>query len=153
MQAGGKSAGSADFADLVTLSQAAQEGGDGARVSAVQQTTYSKGVHASGAQADETARVLAYTVDRPLLDLTDFAAGTGPMRYAATGEPVTPESESTFNAEAQKLRDARVSIYENEKAKGMSGADITDQLIAFMSSQPKEFTQHTGWNNLIPGSR
>jgi hypothetical protein len=140
-------------ADRVSLSQAAKDAAaraDTEPSGRVEYGSYSAGVRASGADANGIAQVFAYTVDQPLLDMTDFFAGTGPKRYAATGEPVTAESEANFHAQALLLRDARVAIYERGTARGSSGAGVLDELIEYMAKQPNDFVQHTGWNNIIP---
>lgn len=140
-------------ADRVSLSSVAKDAAARAETTPekrVDYASYAAGVRASGANAEGIAQVFAYTVDQPLLDMTDFFAGTGPKRYAATGDPVTAESEANFQAQALQLRDARVAIYERETAKGTSGADVLDELIAYMARQPNDFVQHTGWKNIVP---
>jgi hypothetical protein len=142
--------------DRVTLSQAAKDAATRAETDSskrVDYGSYSAGVHAIGRYAEHVANVLAYTVDQPLVNMTDFYAGKGPVRYAATGEAVTAESAAQFHAQALQLRDARVAIYERATAKGTSATDILDELIAYMAKQPNDFVQHTGWKNIIPADR
>jgi hypothetical protein len=97
----------------------------------------------------ELAAQLAYNYGHievhQLVDLTDQIAGTGPMKYAATGEPVTAESEARFKAYAEEYQAASLTLYNEERAKGTSAGDIFDKLIALGDAQPAEFRAMMGW--------
>jgi hypothetical protein len=80
-----------------------------------------------------------------MVDLTDEIAGTGPMKYTATGEPVTAESEARFNEFARHYKAASLALYNEERAKGTSSADIFDKLIALGDAQPAEFRAMMNW--------
>ena len=80
-----------------------------------------------------------------MVDATDEIAGTGPLKYTATGEPVTPESEARFNAYARAYKAASLALYNEERAKGTSSADIFDKLIALGDAQPAEFRAMMNW--------
>jgi hypothetical protein len=69
----------------------------------------------------------------------------GFLRYSATGEPVTPESEARFNEYAHSYKAASLALYSEERAKGTSSADIFDKLIALGDSQPAEFRAMMNW--------
>jgi hypothetical protein len=85
------SGGTSGVEDCVTLSSAAR---------AAQVPEKFRGVVASAHADPELAQQLAYeyanTDQAPIIDLSDLEAGTGPAKYAATGEPVTPESELRY---------------------------------------------------------
>lgn len=78
-------------------------------------------------------------------DATDEIAGTGPLKYAATGEPVTAESEARFNEYAREYKAASLALYNEERAKGTSSADIFDKLIALGDAQPANFRAMMDW--------
>ena len=40
--------------------------------------------------SDQVTYDFAHNLQQPLIDATDWHNGTGPLRYAATGEPYTP---------------------------------------------------------------
>ena len=67
------------------------------------------------------------------------------MKYAATGEPVTAESEARFKEYAQQLRAASLALYNEERAKGTSSADIFDKLVALGDAQSADFRAMMGW--------
>jgi hypothetical protein len=94
----------------------------------------SKIARSDEAAGNRLAKDFAYSYDMPLVDITDFGRGTGPVRYVATGRPVTEESTRAFNSEAAKLRESRIQIFESESAKGTSGADILDKIRSYMDN-------------------
>jgi hypothetical protein len=95
--------------------------------------------------ADQLAYNYGHIEVHQLVDLTDQVAGTGPMKYAATGEPVTAESEARFKAYAEDHRSASRALYDEERAKGTSSADTFDKLIALGDAQPADFRAMMGW--------
>lgn len=121
--------------DSVTLSPAARE----RAAAAAGQATIKAAVHGAERVAEQLAREAAYNEDRPLLDMSEFFAGTGPARYAGSGEPVTADSEARFSSMAAKSREGRIALYESEKAKGTPAADIFDKLNSFMDAQSDEY--------------
>lgn len=142
---------SGSTADKVTLSAAARER-SAPPAAAASAAPLSRAAHTNAADADRLARDFAYTEDRPLLDATDFLAGKGPLKYAATGESVTADSEASFEKHAAQALKGRIALYESEKAKGTPGADIYDKIVSYMNAQSADFLQHTGWKNLSDGS-
>ena len=70
----------------------------------------------------------------------------GFLRYSDTGEPVTPESEARFNEYASSFKAASLALYNEERAKGTSSADIFDKLIALGDAQPAEFRAMMDWD-------
>lgn len=95
--------------------------------------------------ADQLAYDYAHIEVHQLVDLTDEIAGTGPMKYAATGEPVTAESEARFKEYAHEFKRASLALYNEERAKGTSSADIFDKLIALGDAQPADFRAMMDW--------
>lgn len=96
--------------------------------------------------ADRLAYDYAHVTHRPIIDLTDEIAGTGPAKYAATGEPVTSDRDARYEQQAQSLRAKSLALYDAERAKGTASADIFDKLIALGDSQPVEFRDIIDWD-------
>ena len=81
----------------------------------------------------------------PMLNASGWLpGGDGILRYAGTGEPVTPEREALFNAAETSFRQMRMSIYETETAKGTAPADIYAKLVSAMSQQPEPYRSMMG---------
>jgi hypothetical protein len=68
-----------------------------------------------------------------------------PLRYWASKEVVTPESIKYFNQMRDKATSEKMDIYNSEKAKGTSDADILDMIFAYNDAQPEEYRKMTGW--------
>ena len=68
-----------------------------------------------------------------------------PLRFAGTKEIVTPESIKYFNQMKDKTTSEKMDIYNSEKAKGTSDADIMDMILAYNDAQPDEYRKMTGW--------
>ena len=68
-----------------------------------------------------------------------------PLRYWASKEVVTPESIKYFNQMKDKTTSEKMDIYNSEKAKGTSDADILDMIFAYNDAQPEEYRKMTGW--------
>jgi hypothetical protein len=103
-------------------------------------------VHGDPDIADQVTHNFAHNVLQPLLDATEWAAGTGPIRFTATGEPYTPESNARYSQMAEGLRAASVDLYNQERAKGTDSADIFDKLVALGDSQSAEFRGMAHWD-------
>lgn len=103
--------------------------------------------HSDPKLAEQLAHDYALTEQSPIIDLSDLEAGRGPAKYAATGEPVTFESEQRYKEMAASLREATASLYSQEKAKGTADADILDKLLSRIGAQPQEFRNITGWGS------
>jgi hypothetical protein len=101
--------------------------------------------HRDKGLADQLAYNYGHVEVHQLVDLTDEIAGTGPMKYAATGEPVTAESEARFKAYADEFQAASLALYNDERAKGTSSADIFDKLIALSDGQSADFRSMMDW--------
>ena len=68
-----------------------------------------------------------------------------PLRFAISKEVVTPESVKYFNQMKDKTTSEKMNIYNSEKAKGTSDADIMDMILAYNDAQPEEYRKMTGW--------
>jgi len=101
--------------------------------------------HSNADLADQLAFDYGRIEVHPMVDLTDEIAGTGPMKYTATGEPVTAESEARFNEYARNFQAASRALYNAERGKGTNSADIFDKLIALGDAQPAEFRAMLNW--------
>ena len=129
--------------DSVSLSSAARE-----RQAAATHPRFgyhSVQAHADPKLAEQLAHDYAHNEQSPIIDLTDLQSGRGPAKYAATGEPVTPESEGRYKRMAESLRSASLALYRAEKVKGTGDADIFDKLIAMVDAQPAEFRNIIDW--------
>ena len=96
--------------------------------------------------ADQVAYDFAHDPQQAALDISERHSGTGPVRYAATGEPYTPESEARYNTMAEGFQAASIDLYNQERAKGTGSADIFDKLVALGDSQPAEFRGMAHWD-------
>jgi hypothetical protein len=68
-----------------------------------------------------------------------------PLRFWASKEVVTPESIKYFNQMRDKATSEKMDIYNTEKAKGTSDADIIDMIFAYNDAQPEEYKKMSGW--------
>ena len=50
-----------------------------------------------------------------------------------------------FNQMKDKTTSEKMNIYNSEKAKGTSDADILDMIFAYNDAQPEEYRKMTGW--------
>lgn len=139
---GGNSAQKA--ADSITFSAAARSRADAA--AHPRWGALSAKVHADPVAAEQVAFDLAHNVQQEVLDVTEWAKGKGPIRYAATGEPYTAESRARFAEMAKNFQVAAAALYESERAKGTSAADIFDKLVALGDTQPAELRAMMHWD-------
>jgi hypothetical protein len=105
--------------------------------------------HSSAELAGQLAYDFSHNVQQPILDATGWENNTGPLRYAATGEPVTPESEARYKQMAENLQTASLKLYNEERAKGTDSADIFDKLVALGDSQSAEFRNVIDWDRKL----
>jgi hypothetical protein len=101
--------------------------------------------HADPEVAQQLADDYAHVVHGPIYDITDLEDGTGPLRYSATGEPGTPESEIRYKQQGESLQTASLALYDDERAKGTGAAEIFDKLIALVDSQSEDFRTIIDW--------
>ena len=135
--------------DTVTISEAAQamlsSSVDGSTTS-VTDNWRSRAAHADPADAEKLAYEFSHASDGALVDITEYAKGTGPIRYTATGQPVTEESKTRFDNLAKSILEERTNLYDTEKAKGTPAAEIVDKIISFMNTQPAWYLELSGWS-------
>lgn len=115
------------------------------------QSWLSQDAHSNPELAKQMAYDLAYAPEEPLLNITDFVNGTGPMRYTSTNMPVTEESQEYFNNMSAEVMQKKTAIYETGMQKGTAPADILDQMVAYMDSLPKEYQEMTNWGERAYG--
>ena len=62
-----------------------------------------------------------------------------PIRFAGSKEIVTPEKLKYFQQMKDQTTSEKMDIYNAEKAKGTSDADIMDMILAYNDAQPEEY--------------
>lgn len=70
-----------------------------------------------------------------LLDVSDRPN----IRYAGTGELVTPKTEAYFAKISDQMQRQCATIYRQEVEKGTSSEQILEKLFEFQDSMPKTF--------------
>jgi hypothetical protein len=131
-------------ADTVTISPAARE-----RLAASTEPRSCASIHkwaTEAAQAEDLANLFARMNDAPLVDISESVKGTGPIRYAATGEPMSEEIDAWFQTAAQSAQVGRLALYNAEKAKGTPAADILDKIFAYNDAQPARYKELMAWS-------
>ncbi|MEQ7918077.1 hypothetical protein ABQX22_02695 [Xanthomonas sp. WHRI 1810A] len=93
------------------------------------------------AKADpEEAKKLAYgyahnSLTHALLDVSDRPN----IRYAATGELVTPITEAYFSKISRYMQEKSAFLYNSEIERGTSSAEILEKIFSFHDSMPETF--------------
>lgn len=144
----------ATSADSVTISQAARDrlsAESGARSDATLPNSFSQAAHADPKLAEKLAYDYSHDPLVPWLDFSDHTNGTGPIRYAATGQPVTEESEGYFNRFSSAELQNRVDLYNSEKAKGTPAADILDKIFGYIDTLPTRYKEMINWSGSSAG--
>lgn len=118
----------------------------------VKDSWLSQHAHSNPELAEAMAYNLANVPEAPLVNLTGFLNGTGPMRYTSNDAPVTKESEAYFDAIAPGILQGRINLYETEKAKGTPDAEIVDKLIGYMDGQPVRYQEMIAWSERAYGT-
>jgi hypothetical protein len=83
----------------------------------------------------------SYETTGPLVDISAYPT----MKYTYTGEVVTDQNLSEFKAEAAKVTEGRMAIYQNEKARGTPDAQILKKIFSYIDSQPNDYLSKIGW--------
>ena len=110
---------------------------------------FSLAAHADPAFAKQLAYDYAHIVHDPIIDLSDEVAGTGPAKYAATGEPWSPEMDAAYQKQALSMQSQSLDLYNEEMEKGTDPADIFDKLIALGDAQPAELRDIVDWEGKL----
>ena len=139
-------AGPAKNTDQVTLSSAGRA--LAANVSDTEQSSkydwLSRSAHElSEPAADKLAHDMSYAPDGVLLSLNDSV--NGPSHLANSNKLFTGEDKSYFEQMSSKVRNDRINIYENEKGKGTSPAEIMDKILSYNKSLPERYKELSGW--------
>lgn len=90
--------------------------------------------------AEEFAYNTSYELHGPLVDISH-----DPIRYSATGEVVTEESLAAFKAEAAKVTQGRIALYQAEKTMGTPDAQILEKLFAYVDTQSDNYLSKLNW--------
>lgn len=144
----------ANPADSVTISQAARNllsAESGVRSSAASSNLHAQLAHENPVEAEKLAHLYSHSPLVPWLDFSDHINGTGPIRYAATGEPVTEESEAYFNRVSSAELQDRIALYDAEKAKGTPAAVILDKLFEYIDALPTQYKEMINWSGGVAG--
>jgi hypothetical protein len=104
-------------------------------------------LHAEPDIAAQLVYEYAHAAPQAVLDATEYVNGTGPLRFAGTGEPYTAESKARFALLAEDVKTASIDLYNQERAKGTAPADIFDKLIALGDAQSEEFRGMAHWDS------
>ncbi len=100
--------------------------------------------HSDSSDAEKYAYEFASNSSNDILYDADSISNP-PLRYWASKEVVTPESIKYFNQMRDKATSEKMDIYNSEKAKGTSDADILDMIFAYNDAQPEEYKKMSGW--------
>jgi len=100
--------------------------------------------HSDSSDAEKYAYEFASNSSNDILYDADSISNP-PLRYWASKEVVTPESIKYFNQMRDKATSEKMDIYNSEKAKGTSDADIIDMIFAYNDAQPEEYKKMSGW--------
>lgn len=84
----------------------------------------------------------------PLVDISAYPT----IRYTYTGELVTDSNLAAFKAEAASARIGRVTLYQQEKAKGTPDAEILEKLFRYTDTQSDAYLSKLGWERAQPTS-
>lgn len=149
----GHAGAAATSADSVTISQAARDllsaTVSGVRSDSTLSKMVSKSAHEDPVQAEKLAYDYSHCQQVPWLDFSEHTKGTGPIRYAATGQPVTEESEAYFNSVSSAVLQHGTDLYNTEKAKGTPAADILDKLFGYFDALPARYNEMTSWGRRV----
>lgn len=143
----------ATSADPVFISQAARDllsTSPAMRSDATFSKLLSKSAHEDPVQAEKLAYDFSHSPDVQFLDFSDHINGTGPLRYAATGQPVTEESEAYFNSLSSVALQNKINLYNAEKAKGTPAAEIMDKIIGYIDALPARYQAMINWSGSKP---
>lgn len=103
----------------------------------------SKAAHEDSAFAESFTKTM---INEPPIILYDAdSAFNPPLRFAITKQIATPERVAAFMVESKDIVAKRLDIFQSEKAKGSSYAEILDKLITYNDSLPESYRQFTGW--------
>ncbi len=83
----------------------------------------------------------SYEKSGPLLDISAYPT----VRFAHTGEVVTESNLAAFKAEATKVTQGRIALYESEKAQGTPDVVILDKLFDYTDTQSDAYLSKIGW--------
>lgn len=99
-------------------------------------TSMLEAANADPQMAENLAYGFTYNyLDSAILDLSDRPN----IRYTATGELVTPQSERYFKTISEAMQRQCANLYQQEKSKGTPDSEILEKVFNFHDSMPKPF--------------
>lgn len=137
----------ASASDTVTISQAAKDlavSGTSVDSTSTDSSSYdwlSEAAHSNDSLAASIAKNYAYADELCTID----ADTSEEMARNGTLYGYLTRVENSTQDERTAVREARIELYQSEKAKGTSDADIVDKLIAYQNALPDDYKQLTGW--------
>ncbi|MHB0764894.1 hypothetical protein ACYCFC_11055 [Stutzerimonas sp. NM35] len=129
----------------VTLSEGARRAASGELPGWVKEKAEDLRNNPDQAEAMNFVESMATISGGPLISNGPNSDGINDVYYAATGLPVTPASKARYEALSQSITANTTAIFEAERAKGASAADIFEKMHAYMATQPTDYLEATEW--------
>ncbi|WP_312481231.1 hypothetical protein [Stutzerimonas nitrititolerans] len=129
----------------VTLSEGARRSASGELPGWVKEKAEDLRNNPNQAEAMDFVQSMATVPGGALLSYGPNSDGFSDVYYAATGLPVTPENKARYEALSQSITANTTAIFEAERAKGASAADIFEKMHAYMATQPTDYLEATEW--------
>ena len=86
-------------------------------------------------EADKFVSELSSSSDAILVNLEDYPI----LRMSRTGQVLTEKDIAYFDTIAESVRQGRLAVYQQEKAKGTSAGAIMDKITAYMTALPEKY--------------
>jgi len=93
----------------------------------------------------EFLELMVYERGSEMVNLSEEMAGTGPVRYSCSGEPVTQESSAYFKSAWDDYQAKMISIYTTETQKGTDLREIYQKLADLTAQQPERLLGMIGY--------
>jgi len=129
----------------VTLSEGARRSASGELPGWVKEKSEDLRNNPDQAEAMNFVQSMATIPGGALLSYGPNSDGFSDVYYAATGLPVTPENKARHEALSQSITANTTAIFEAERAKGASAADIFEKMHAYMATQPTDYLEAAEW--------
>ena len=146
------STSAADYADKVTISNAAKDlaANESKPVVNPQRTPAQEHLLRAASSDRESAEKIAY--DMTVAPSTIFYSSIYDMdadgklnKLASSGRVIDADFRESFNREASIVDVQRRAIYDSEKAKGTDPIQIISMMIDHINSQSSDYLEATGW--------
>lgn len=86
-------------------------------------------------EADKFVSELSSSSDAILVNLEDYPI----LRMSRTGQVLTEKDIAYFDTMAESVRQGRLAVYQQEKAKGTAAGVIMDKITAYMTALPEKY--------------